>query len=652
MVGSKSGRTEIVSVARGDLEEVIASYERMDDVSYVELDHIYKISLIPNDTHYKEQWYLGKIQAEKAWNESVRTTDVTIAVIDSGVQIDHPDLKDNIWTNEDEIPGNGIDDDKNGFIDDRFGWDFVDNVFDPSPKFKEGFTEEGVTHGTIVAGVAAAAGNNNDGISGIAWDAKVMPLRALDDKGEGRTSNVVKAIDYAINNQADVINFSFVGFTYSQALFEAIERAHTAGIVMVAAAGNEQKGGTGYNLDEVPMYPACHDGENGENMVIGVAATDTLDQKARFSSYGFSCVDIAAPGMSVFSSVPYAPDRSVGSKFFDKYYDGYWSGTSMATPMVSGAVALIEGANKQLRASDVKEILMDSADNISRLNPNYLGKLGSGRLNVYKAVNSSKSLLDIFDPGLLTAPYSNHLSQVKVKNEKGEDDGSFNVYDPSFRGGVNVAAGDIDGDGEDEIITGAGFSGGPHVRIFDDKGELQGQFFAYNENFRGGVNVAAGDIDGDGKDEIITGAGFSGGPQVRIFSGQAKLKGQFFAYNENFRGGVNVAVADIDGGAARDRDEIITAPGRTGGPHIRIFDGSGRVKDQFFAYNENFRGGVNVAAGDIDGDALAEIITGAGPGGTPHVRAFETDGVLLGSFYAYEEDFDGGVNVGVIKIKK
>ncbi|PIT93546.1 hypothetical protein COU00_03800 [Candidatus Falkowbacteria bacterium CG10_big_fil_rev_8_21_14_0_10_43_11] len=156
-----------------------------------------------------------------------------------------------------------------------------------------------------------------------------------------------------------------------------------------------------------------------------------------------------------------------------------------------------------------------------------------------------------------------------------------------------MAAADLNFDGRDEIITGAGPGGGPHVRIFDQTGKVMGQFFAYNKNFRGGVSVAAGDVDGDGRDEIITGAGPGGGPHVRIFDRKGKVKEQFFAYNKNFRGGVNVAAADLnfDG-----RDEIITGAGPGGGPHVRIFSKTGVILNEFFGYDQNFRGGVNVSA--------------------------------------------------------
>ena len=520
---------------------------------------------------------------------------VVIAIIDSGVQIDHPDLRNNIWRNEDEIPDNNIDDDKNGFIDDFNGWDFVNNVADPEPKFNEGFTEAGILHGTIVAGIAAASGNNATGITGVTWNAKIMPLKVLGDAGEGNTIDVVKAIDYAAANGADIINLSFVGSGFSQSLDLSIKRAYDRGIVIVAAAGNEQNESSGHSLDEIPMYPVCHDGDNGENRVIGVAATDTLDQKADFSHYGYKCVDIAAPGLSTYSTAVYSPSHQVDGKFFNKYYEGYWSGTSMATPMISSAISLMESANPGLSRDQVIDILLKTADNINRLNSDYLNQLGSGRLNLYAAVLGAKNKLAAKNIDLLIVPQTNLSSFTKITDISGNINNEFKVYADSFTGGVNIASGDVDGNGASEIITGAGFGGGPHVRIFDNKGGLKGQFFAYNKNFRGGVNVAACDIDGNGTAEIITGAGFGGGP------------------------------------------------------HVRIFDNRGNVKGQFFAYNKNFRGGVNVASGDIDNDGLDEIITGAGPGGSPHVRVFESDSTLLGSFYAFEAEFNGGVNVGIIE---
>jgi len=686
-----------------DIDKMLESYSNNSAIEYAEPNYLYQASIIPTDTYYKNQWYLKKIRAVEAWDQVRESPDIVIAIIDSGVQINHPDLRDNIWQNKKEIAGNSIDDDNDGYIDDVNGWDFVNNVADPNPKFKDDFSEAGILHGTIVAGIAAASGNNASGIAGVTWRAKIMPLKVLDDKGEGDTNKVIKAIDYAIANGADIINLSFVGFGYSQSLDNAIERAYDAGIIIIAAAGNEQGEGEGYFLDQTPMYPACHDGAAGENRVIGVAATDTLDQKASFSSHGTKCIDISAPGISIYSTVVYSPTNYFDGKSFDKYYDGYWAGTSMATPMVSAAIALIEEANPSLNRNQVINTLLTNTDNINHINPEFINQLGKGRLNVFKAISSAKANLLVTTNNLLIAPYSDYQSLIKITDKDGKLDHEFKSYADNFLGGASIAAGDVDGDGIAEIIAGAGPGGGPHVRIFDQQGGLEGQFFAFDLNFRGGVNVACGDISGDGIDEIITGAGpgsepevriynrfgelkeqflayhpsfkggvfvatgdvdnngeieiitgagNTGGPHVRIFSPSGKVKGQFFAYNPGFRGGVRVAVADIDSGTRNQQAEIITAAGPGGGPHIRIFDNYGNVRGQFFAYGKNFRGGVNITAGDADNDGINDIITGAGPGGAPHVRVFKPNTTLISSFYAYEEKFSGGVNVAIIKSKK
>ncbi|RMD59483.1 hypothetical protein D6821_01095, partial [Candidatus Parcubacteria bacterium] len=384
-------------------------------------------------------------------------------------------------------------------------------------------------------------------------------------------------------------------------LDKAIKRAYDAGLIMVAAAGNEDGEGHGYFIDETPMYPVCHDGEN-ENRVIGVAATDPLDQKASFSSYGFRCIDLSAPGVSIFTTSVYEPNRELNGVFFDRKYDGYWSGTSMAVPIVSGVAALVETANPELSRDEIRAVLLDTADNINRLNPQYLGRLGIGRVNAYRAVERAWRLLHNRDYHILVAPASNRVGEVKRFTYKGNE----------------------------------------------KKDLLQ----AYADNFRGGVNVAAGDIDGDGQDEIITGAGPGGGPHIRIFNNHAQAEGQFFSFFPAFRGGVNVAVGDIQGGRHNTKKEIIVAPVSNMPPQIRIFDNHGKTLSQFYAYSRRFNGGVNISIADVDYDGKGEIITGAGPGGGPHVRTFEYNGRLIGSFYAYEKEFSGGVNIATIKINK
>lgn len=652
-----------------------------------------KAGITPNDPYYLRQWYLPKIEADSAWTKIKESPDVTVAVIDSGVDIYNPDLKNNIWVNTGEILDNNLDDDRNGFIDDVNGWDFVSGSSDPSPKFDEGWTEAGISHGTMVAGIIGAEGNNGIGVTGVAWKTKIMPLRVLNDKGEGKISAVIRAIDYAVANGADIINLSFVTFNYSEALQGAISRAYRAGVIIVAAAGNDQAGGEGRNTSKSPIYPACMDGSNGENMVIGVAATDALDQKAPFSSFGFNCIDITAPGISFFSTITYGGNLNA----VDPNYDGYWSGTSMATPIVSGVMALVAQVNPDLSRLEIINLVLGSADNTSLLNPSYLGQLGYGRVNADHAVNLARDKMYNHVTRLLLAPASGSEgikissvggttinefvipnlktgfnissgdvngdgeSEIVLAAEKGSEPSvriyskqgkllkQFLVYDKKFKGGVRLSVADFNNDGLADIAVVPGPGGGPHVRIFNSDGRVIRQFFADDVKSRGGLTIALGDVDNNGQSELVIGAGVGRPPLVKIYSAQAKLQGVFLVFPKTYLGGVNVAVSSIYGRRDHHKQSIIVAPAGGYKPFVKIYNNLGVLKKQFLAYNENWQGGVNIAAGDISNDGLGEIITGAKSGATPHVRVFDGDGGLIDSFYAYSDSFTGGVSVGLLE---
>ncbi|MFA6097911.1 MAG: FG-GAP-like repeat-containing protein [Patescibacteria group bacterium] len=211
-----------------------------------------------------------------------------------------------------------------------------------------------------------------------------------------------------------------------------------------------------------------------------------------------------------------------------------------------------------------------------------------------------------------------------------------------FPGSAHIAVGNVSPAAGEELVVGAGLGGGPHVRIYDSQNQLIGQFFALPTTFRGGIDVATGDVDGDGYDEIIIGNGPGADPEIRIFKGDGTLVTMFLAYPSGFRAGISVASADLNLDGLAD---IVTAPGPGGGPQVRIFDASGKVLGQFFAYNPAFRGGVDVAAVDATSESGAAIITGAGPGGGPHVRIFNPKAELIGQFMAYDTSFRGGVRV-------
>ena len=644
-------------------------------------------ALAPADTLLENQWYLKRIAADKAWDVANSSPQVVIAVIDTGIMVNHPDLTTNIWFNPKEIPGNKIDDDHNGYVDDINGWDFVNNTANVEPKFKPGYTEAGINHGTIVAGILAAQGNNQIGIAGVTWNSQIMSLKALDDTGKADMKSVVKAINYAIDNGAKIINLSFVGTHSSAELNQAMARARQAGVVIVAAAGNDLAGGEGQNLDKTPIYPACSDGAKGENLVIGVAATGPLDAKASFSAYG-RCIDLTAPGVSIFSTAYYAPN--VSNKF-DKYYDGYWSGTSFAVPMVSATLALMMQANPTLRPDKLINLLLKSTDYNYSVNPKFIGKLGRGRLNVQSAVLAAQTAKDeetadillfndsetkglikrVTAKGVVKAKFKTFdnvninvasgdfngdkkieiavapqvgLPEVRLYNEDGKLLNKFLAFESSYKGGVSLAAGDFYNDGIDELAVAPFGKRLSEIRIFDKNFKIKKTWQAYSANFKSGLNLAAGDVNGDRRIEIVSAPADQGGSHIKIFSPDGKVVSQFFAFDPSIVGGFKIAVADAYSSLGQT-NQIIVASGQGQIPYIHIFDYQGNLNSEFFAYNVNFKGGINVAAADLDNDGQAEIIAGAGPGGGPHLMLYKNDGSLLKAFYTDKKTLTQGVNV-------
>jgi hypothetical protein len=228
---------------------------------------------------------------------------------------------------------------------------------------------------------------------------------------------------------------------------------------------------------------------------------------------------------------------------------------------------------------------------------------------------------------------------------------AFSAYAPNFTGGVRVAVGDVNGDGVPDIITVPGPGGGPDVHVYDGRtGNLIREFFAFGPDFSGGCFVATGDVNGDGYDDIIIGADAGGGPDVIVFSGKDNsVLYNFFAYSPAFTGGVRVAAGDTDGDGKAD---IICGAGPGGGPNVTIFSGAtGAMLQSFFVYDPHFTAGIYVAAGDVNGDGKADVITGAGAGGGPNVTVFRgSDGAMLESFFAYAADSASGVRVGAARI--
>jgi hypothetical protein len=335
----------------------LSAFQSLPGVAYVQPDYQVSATYVPDDTQFGSQNDLGVIQATAAWDVATGTGTTIVAVIDTGVDYNHPDLAANIWTNPGEVPGNGVDDNQDGYVDDVHGFDFVNYDGDPMDDH---------SHGTHVAGTIGAVGNNGLGIAGVTWNVQIMALKFLNSSGSGSTSNAISALNYAVSHGAKISNNSWGGGGYNQALYDAINSARARGHIYVAAAGNNAS-----SNDSTPFYPASYDLSN----VISVAATDNNDNLASFSNYGLS-VSLAAPGVGILSTMP-------GGGY------GYKNGTSMAAPHVAGALALIWDAHPTWTYQQVINQVLSTADVL----PSLQGKVGSGgRLNLAAALTSESTM--------------------------------------------------------------------------------------------------------------------------------------------------------------------------------------------------------------------------------------------------------------------
>lgn len=376
------------------VKDGVKKFKDSPNVAYAEPNYIYHTCRYPNDPDFTKLWGLhnigqtggtsdADINALEAWDVETGSDSVLIGIIDTGVDYKHKDLANNICTNPgedawsnplDHITGNGRDDDGNGKVDDWKGWNFISETNDAM---------DDNMHGSHCAGTIGAIGNNAKGVVGVNWKVKILPLKFLSAQGSGSTSDAIEAILYAVQMKVDILSNSWGGGGHSQALEDAIKVANDAGILFVAAAGND-----GVNTDNSPAYPACYDLPN----VVSVAASDYKDNRALWgssgdgngcgftcnggtsvpgSNYGARTVDLAAPGKEIYSTVP----------------DGYktLSGTSMATPHVAGAAGLVLAHFPGMTHLQLKQKLMDTVDHL----PDFEGKcVSEGRLNVNNALTT------------------------------------------------------------------------------------------------------------------------------------------------------------------------------------------------------------------------------------------------------------------------
>ncbi len=397
-----------------DILSIIKDYLSNPNVEYAEPNGVVYPGIIPNDEYFDYQWALHNtgqnfmpppsppmngtpdcdIDAPETWNIEIGSPDVVIAIVDSGINYTHPDLADKIWVNEDEIPGNSIDDDDNGYIDDVRGWDFHYNDSDPM---------DGHGHGTICAGVPGMETNNSVGGAGVCWDCQIMPIQIASETWQSLWTNIANGIKYAADNAADIISMSFGTTQVPNILKDAVDYAYDKGVFLCACAHN-------YNTSD-EFYPAAY-----EN-VTAVAATNQHDERCdeddwgpgSGSNYG-EWVDVAAPGNLIFTTC------------LDKNYNYYkaYSGTSLSTPMVAGLAALLLSVNPAFTPDEIKSFICDE-DNVDPYISKYY--IGTGRINAYKTLRAAIEIPDLYCEGKLrwenVSAGSTQTGSFKIENVGG-----------------------------------------------------------------------------------------------------------------------------------------------------------------------------------------------------------------------------------------
>jgi beta propeller repeat protein len=592
------------SIEGTSVREAIANFSDDPAIEYIQPNFIVRTAATtPNDPRFNELWGLNNtgqtggtadadIDAPEAWDLQTGD-DVVVGVIDTGVDYTHRDLNDNMWTNPGETAGDRIDNDGNGFVDDVYGYDFVYEDSDPMDVYG---------HGTHVSGTIAAEANNNEGVTGVNWNAKIMALKFLSDDGWGYTFDAIEAVEYATlmkKNYGVNINLtsnSWGGGGYDQGLYDAIAAAGKAGQLFIAAAGNYSN-----DNDTYPFYPATYDLDN----VISVAATNHNDGLTYFSNYGATTVDLAAPGENVLSTIP---------------GNGYatYSGTSMATPHVSGVVSLLLSEDSSLSNQEVKELLL-KVDPLASLN----GKMVSGgRLNAFNALSElgpPNEIIGTEDDDIITG--TNRRDRISGLG------GNDLIQALAGKDTVFGGNGDdliIAAEGDDSVEGGAGSDG-----IFGNEGDdfLQGQ--------GGRDNILGGDGNdsingGEGKDRLL---GEAGDDTILGEKGDDTLDGG--EGNDSLNGGASID--RLSGG--KGDDTLVGEAGAdslTGGLGNDSLDG-GAGSDRLIGVEPS----TGFGTGEID------ILTGLGDGDTfilgdpNHVFYSDGDPVTTGeSDYALITDFN------------
>lgn len=638
----------------------------------------------PNDPHVS-QWSFDDVMAYDAWDLTTGSKEVVVAVIDNGFDTFHPDLKDNVWKNKKEIPNNEKDDDRNGYIDDVYGWNFVDETNNPRPN-PVGLTKRQVRngvihHGTLVAGLIGAVGDNSlDGV-GINWRVKLMNLKVVGNGGTGVVDVMSNAVRYAVDNGADILNISAVGGSDDD-LEEAIDYAYEKGVVIIAAAGNGN-----IALNYSPLYPVCSDAGEDIEKVLGVSAIDEDHRLATFSNNGSDCIDITAPGKNVSSTMRFSPRNGL-----DKRYGGGWSGTSFAAPLVSGAAALIKSIQPGWGAKEIYDSLLSTVHHTPGQDETlYATLFGHGLLQIDKAVEYALERVEEREV-LSFLHFNKHTGEVNTMESNKEDfsldykiqlkgvgdavgfikDGETNfatvkrtsdaesrvqIFNKDFSQGntwlvssggeMQIMVGDVFGDSENEVILANNYQTDQLFRVFSLSGE---ELAEYRISLaKGGASASLIKNETSGKNNILVLYKKEQSLWMEELSGE-KLNLQRQTKIEDLQSRGSIGAGDIDGDG---EDEYVVGNGAGEVPLVLIYESTGRLAKRFFAYETNYVGGFDFFVTDYDGDNQDDIITFQGSAGS-QVKVWNNRPLKIAKWWPFEdskEEVDFGV-IPVIRIVK
>jgi len=569
-----------------------------------------------------EQWAFQHTGVAKAHTMTQGSSDVVVAIIDNGFDTFHPELRKNAWQNIHEIPSNNIDDDENGYIDDVWGWDFVANDDselgdnDPRPDATRavGDAMDTIHHATLVAGLIGA---NGTAFTGIAPNVRLMNLRIVDEGGSGTLSTLPKAIRYAVDNGADIINMSIIG-NESTGIREAVQYAYTQGVAVVAAAGNNA-----YNLNADPFYPVCADADADEQRVLGVSAMDESHRLSFFSNIGSSCIDITAPGSNITSTVRFSPTNNLP----DHILDG-WSGTSFAAPFVSGALALIKSIQPTWTVAELYTAVLSTTHHTPNEDEvTYANLFGKGLLQIDKAVQYAYDRM-------VSQRVASALTFIDTATGQAVDwseVGVSPVRENAVLAHVDSVVSFVEGSTRMYVTSQKASASERSITVHTDAWTEQSSFRVASTV---PLAVSVGDVTGDGQQNIVVAPTGQSTELFRVYSLSGEL---LHTYSQKTaHSGASVALSRAG--------EIAVYSLQHGGTlGIDVFDHDFTAPVRHLGVDMVHKRG-SIAFGDVDGDRVDDIIVGGAPGEAPFVSVYTMDGSMKRTFSVYG-GYQGGFSL-------